>query len=294
MLQFIINPGSGKDDQDLKSLIENYFSDKEYDIHIYELKKDCKIAEIEQEIERVKADRIIAAGGDGTLKLVAECLMKSKKPLGIIPAGSANGMAKELGIPTDPEAALDIAVNGVPTLIHAIRINDEFCMHLADLGFNAYIVKKFDALSHRGMLGYAKAAWHALWNHRKMEVELDLGKERVRSAAAMVVVANATMYGTGVKINPIGRLDDDLFEVVLVKTYSVLEVLKMRFTRKGFNPKKVEFFQTRSLKINSRHKAHFQVDGEYMGKVTEVRAEILPGAVRMILPPDQAESPKTA
>ncbi|WP_129715584.1 diacylglycerol kinase family protein [Pedobacter sp. SYP-B3415] len=286
VLHFIINPGSGKDDLDLTALIRQYFAGSAHEIHIYELHENCNKKDIEAEINRIDADRVVAAGGDGTLKLVAECLLRSKKPMGIIPAGSANGMAKELGIPTDPEAALAIAVTGVPTFIHAIKINDELCIHLADLGFNAYIVKKFDSLSHRGMLGYAKAAWHALWNHRKMEVELDMGDELVRSAAAMVVVANATMYGTGVKINPIGRLDDDVFEVVLVKTYSVLEVLKMRFTRKGFNPKKVEFFQTRSLQIKSKHNAHFQVDGEYMGKIRGVSAKILPAAICMVLPPE--------
>ncbi|PST85317.1 diacylglycerol kinase [Pedobacter yulinensis] len=290
ILHFIINPGSGQDDQDLRAVIDAWFAQSKHTIHIYELKKDCRISDIKAEIERVNADRIIAAGGDGTLKLVAECLLESKKPMGIIPTGSANGMAKELGIPVETEAALEIAVNGQPTSIHAISINNELCIHLADLGFNAYIVKKFDDLSHRGMLGYAKAAWHALWNHQKMEVELEMGNERVRSAAAMVVVANATMYGTGVKINPIGRLDDDLFEVVLVKTYSVLEVLKMRFTQKGFNPKKVEFFQTRSLHIRSRHKAHFQVDGEYMGKITEVEAKILPGAICVVLPQPEPEA----
>ena len=154
---------------------------------------------------------------------------------------------------------------------------------MADIGFNAYIVKKFDDLPQRGMLGYAKAAWKALWSHHKMEVEFKIEGELIRSEAAMVVIANATMYGTGVKINPVGQLDDDLFEVILVKKYSVMEILKIRFTNLPFNPKKIETFQTSGLKIKTRHKAHFQVDGEYIGKVNSINARIITAAISIIV-----------
>ena len=133
------------------------------------------------------------------------------------------------------------------------------------------------------MLGYAKAAWKALWNHSKMEVEFKIKDKRIRSQAAMVVIANATMYGTGVKINPDGQLDDDLFEVILVKKYSVMEILKIRFTNLPFNPENIESFQTSNLDIKTRRKAHFQVDGEYMGKVNTVKAHIITDAINILL-----------
>lgn len=284
ILHFIINPGSGGDELDMTALIEDHFRGTGHSVHIFELKKEFSAEALKTKIEQVDADRIIAAGGDGTVKLVAECLLENKKPLGILPTGSANGMAKELGIPPDISAALETAINGIPTTVHAVSVNGELCIHLADVGFNAFLVKKFDSLSHRGMFGYAKAAWHALWFHRKMQVELDMKEEKVISEAAMVVVANATMYGTGVKINPLGDLTDDLFEVVLVKKYSLMEVLKMRFTHKGFNPRKVAFFQTRHLHIRSRHRVHLQVDGEYLGKTRTLEARLLPSAIQLILP----------
>jgi diacylglycerol kinase family enzyme len=91
------------------------------------------------------------------------------------------------------------------------------------------------------------------------------------------------MYGTGMKINPDGKLDDELFEIVVVKDYSYLEILKIWLTKLPFNPKKIEVFQTSRVKISSKHKAHFQVDGEYIGKVNEVTAKILPASVTVIL-----------
>ncbi len=282
-LLFIINPGSGRGEINFGQIITAYFNDHRSRFELHELSPDCTTEKLKDIIAASNADRVIAVGGDGTLKMVAECLLETETPMGIIPAGSANGMAKELGIPLDIQQALDVAVKGSTKKIHAVLVNGELCIHLADIGFNAYIVKKFDDLPQRGMLGYAKAAWKALWNHHKMEVEFKIKGELIRSEAAMVVIANATMYGTGVKINPVGQLDDDLFEVILVKKYSVMEILKIRFTNLPFNPKNIETFQTSGLKIKTRHKAHFQVDGEYIGRVTSVNARIITPAINMIV-----------
>ena len=280
---FIVNPGSGSDNLDYKKEIIDFFEPLEHDAEVYELPEKCDIAQLKDTIRKAKADRVVAVGGDGTLKLVAECLKGTDTPIGIVPAGSANGMAKELGIPLGLKEALDLTLSGNPKQIHLVMVNDELCIHLSDIGFNAYIVKKFDDLPQRGMLGYAKATWKALWSHHKMEVEFDIAGETIRSEAAMVVIANATMYGTGVKINPEGKLDDDVFEVILVKKYSVLEILKIRFTALPFNPEKIELFHTKNLLIKTRHKVHFQVDGEYKGKVNEVKAKILPAAISVII-----------
>ncbi|MBT2559698.1 YegS/Rv2252/BmrU family lipid kinase [Pedobacter sp. ISL-68] len=283
-LLFIINPASGSHDINLKEVISTYFDAKDTEIDLFELPKDCSLEKIKQRITSSKADRVVAVGGDGTLKLVAECLLHTETPIGIIPSGSANGMAKELDIPTDIELALAILDEGRLQKIHVVKLNDEICIHLSDLGFNAYLVKKFDTLPQRGMWGYAKATWHALWNHNRMEVQLKLKNETITSKAAMVAIANATMYGSGLKINPDGKLDDDLFEVVLVKDYSYLEILKIWITKLPFNPKKIEVFQTAEVKISSKHKAHFQVDGEYIGRVNTVEAKILPAAITVVLP----------
>lgn len=282
-LLFIINPGSGSHKINLKDVISTHFSQKDIKIDLFELPENCSIEKIKSKITTSKADKVIAVGGDGTLKLVAECLLNTEIPIGIIPAGSANGMAKELGIPTDINAALYLLETGEAKKIHVVKLNDEICIHLSDLGFNAYLVKRFDALPERGMWGYAKATWHALWNHKRMDVELKIKDKIIKSKAAMVAIANATMYGSGLKINPDGKLDDKLFEIILVKDYSYLEILKIWITKLSFNPKKIEVFQTAEVKIFSKHKAHFQVDGEYIGKVNTVEAKILPAAISVIV-----------
>jgi YegS/Rv2252/BmrU family lipid kinase len=282
---FFINPGSGNNKTDWKTEITSFFSGKEIPIEIVELPNPCDVAFIRKKIKSTQAEKIVAVGGDGTIKLIGESMLNSGKTLGILPAGSANGMARELGIPTDPADALEVLLKGEARQIHLIKVNDELCIHLSDIGFNALVVKKFEEDDTRGMKGYLKATWNVLWQHRKMKVDLQTDNENVLRYAVMVVIANATKYGNGVVINPEGSLYDDLFEVVIVRKISFAEILKMRFgKKKQLNPKKTELFQTRSLKIVSKHYVHFQVDGETMGKIKEINAELLATRLTIITP----------
>jgi diacylglycerol kinase (ATP) len=286
-LLFIINPGSGNNATDWRKEIETFFKDKSITIEMYDLPNPCELQIIKDLIAERKPSKVIAVGGDGTVKLLAECLVNTQIPLGILPAGSANGMAKELNISTEPQAALAVIFEGIPQRIHLVKINNELSIHLSDIGFNAEVVKRFEDENRRGMWGYVKAAWRVLRQHSEMLVEIKVDEEFTKVKAAMVVIANATQYGNGVVINPDGSLFDDLFGVVIIKKISLTEIFKMRFTQKNFNEEKTTFFQTRLLRINSSRKVHFQVDGEYKGKVNKINAEIIPDALSVIIPPEE-------
>lgn len=283
-LLFIINPVSGNNEKDWHEVIQNYFKPLNHTIELFDLPDSSSAEKIKQKIEVFKPERVVAVGGDGTVKLVAQCLQHTNIPLGIVPAGSANGMAKELEIPENANKALEIVITGTTKKIHLIKINDQLCIHLSDIGFNAFVVKKFETGESRGMWGYAKASWKVLWTKPMMYVEINTSKTVVKRSAAMIVVANATKYGTGALINPHGKLDDEVFEVIVVKKISVQEIFKMMVSHTPYNPEKTEIFQTSSLHIRSLKSAHFQVDGEYLGKVQEIKATIIPCALQVIIP----------
>ena len=283
---FIINPSAGKNNADWKAVINGYFSSLPFQISFIELATQIDENSLRKKIASAAPDSVVAVGGDGTLKLVVESVRQLRLPIGIIPGGSANGMARELAIPLEAQAAMKVIVNGNTRNIHLTRINDQICIHLGDIGFNAYVVKKFEESEKRGMWSYIKAAWKVLWAHSTMNVQVKVDEGYASRQAAMVVIANGTTYGTGVVINPAGTLDDDLFEVVIVKKISFSELFKMRFSHRPYHPRKTELFQTSSLKISSVHAVHFQVDGEYLGKLYSIDAEILPGAVKIIVPGD--------
>jgi diacylglycerol kinase (ATP) len=283
-LLFIINSAAGTSKTDWEQTIRQYFKDKQHTIIMWQTPHPCTREQVREQIKQHKPHRIIAVGGDGTLKLVTESVLNSELPVGVLPAGSANGMAKELGIPIDAEKALAIIEEGQIKKIDLIRVNDELCIHLSDIGFNAFVVKTFETFNKRGMWSYIKAAFRVLFRHRHMEVIIAGEKQTIKREAAMVVIANATKYGTGAVINPNGKLDDGRFEIIVIKKIDFSEIIKMMITHKDFDPGKTELFTTAGVEMRSKHHVHFQVDGEYLGKIYSLKAECLPGAVQVIVP----------
>jgi diacylglycerol kinase (ATP) len=281
---FVINPSSGTNTPDWAGIIDEYFETLDHIVEVFQLPCDFNAKSLIEKIASFSPHQVIAVGGDGIIKLVAECLMHTKMLLGILPAGSANGLAKELGIPEDHTKALDVIVAGRSKKIHLLKINNHICIHLSDIGLNAQTIKKFETLPTRGMWGYVRAALKVVWVNPVMLITMDLAGKVTNQKAHMIVIANATQYGSGAVINPIGKLDDKLFEVIVVKKISLLELFKMIFSHNAYDSTKIEVFQTNALRLNSTRKVHFQIDGEYLGKVNEVNATLLPDALEIIVP----------
>lgn len=285
-LLFAVNPSSGgTSNQSWESVIRDYFADLPHTIEIFMLTGEHDDDSLRHWIDRFKPDRVIAVGGDGTVQMAAKQLLGSGIALGILPAGSANGMAKELDIPNSPEGALNIVISGEIKAADVIRINKhEICLHLSDIGLNAKLIKYFEEHNWRGKLGYARVLFKALRRKRPMKVKIALNDKEVEREAFMVVLANATKYGTGAVINPKGNLYDGMFEVVIIRKFSIAEIFKMFVRFLPLNPQKTEIISATSVVINTYGKAHFQVDGEYLGKVRQVEAEILRGQLNLIIP----------
>ena len=285
---FVINPGSGtKSKTDWEKVTREYFKHLEHThaIEFYLLTGNDDAVSLQYWIDKFTPNRVIAVGGDGTVSLVAQQLLNSPVAMGILPAGSANGMAKELNIPTTVDDALDVILNGEIKCSDLILINDKhICLHLSDLGINAQLVKYFEKEKLRGKLGYARLVFKVLLRKQRMHVTIKTDTQEITSDAFMVVVANASKYGTGALINPEGNLHDGMFEVVLVRKIAFWTVLKMFLQFRRINPKKVEIFHAKSAIITTTKKIHFQIDGEYIGKVDEVKATILPSVLNLLLP----------
>ncbi|MEP7164852.1 MAG: diacylglycerol kinase family protein [Ferruginibacter sp.] len=285
-LLFVINPVAGSNNSSWQDIIIKYFTGKSFQLDFYTLEENPGIEKLKRHIGELKPDRVIAVGGDGTVTMLARLIAGSNMALGILPSGSANGMAKELNIPEVPEEALAIIENAHVKCCDAIRINDsEICLHLSDIGLNAQLIKYFDEGKLRGKWGYARVILKTLWRKRKMQVNIKRKNDEIRRDAFMIVLANASKYGTGAVINPEGKLDDGLFEVVVVRKLALSELLKMFFRPQPFNPHKIEVFHATTMKIATRKKVHFQIDGEYKGKINKIEAVILPHYINVILRP---------
>lgn len=280
---FVVNPVSGGGGKKMwMDAISAYFKGSPHSYEWYEMSGKDDAESLRHWIREYVPDRVVAIGGDGTLKFLAEETIGTGMPIAFLPAGSANGMAKELGLPADHAEAVKLAVEGIARKMDIVRVNGECSIHLSDIGLNAQLIKYFERSDRRGMWGYAREVFKVWGRKQKMTLSLEVDGKKMEREAWMVVIANAALYGTGVAINPDGSIHDGRFELVLMKKISGLEILKMIMRNRRFNRSKTEVLCVEQAVIRSKSPAYFQVDGEYMGEVTEVTCRVEKGAVEMV------------
>lgn len=289
---FVFNPISGGQAKtQWEDAIRAYFRESEHSFEVYHTHGKGDEESVKYWINDWRPDRVAAVGGDGTIKLVASVLVGTQIPMAIFPAGSANGMAKELNIPPVFETCMDIMLQGDARKTDVICINErDICLHLSDIGLNAQLVKYFEETGMRGKLGYARGILKTLFRRRLFRIKIVTDDHRIFDRKAfMVVLANARMYGIGAFINPHGDMHDGIFEVVVVRKLSVIELVKMLFRHRPFDPEKTEVLSARSVTIQTSKRMYFQVDGEYRGKTKRIVAAVQPNAILLMHPRDNGE-----
>ncbi len=282
---FVVNPhAGGKDKTVWKEEIEAHFKNLPHSFTFLETTgKDDKRA-LEKEIKTHRPHRLIAIGGDGTLKLVAEVGAANNLIIGALPAGSANGMAAELGLPLAPQEALPVITGNHTAPLDAIRINGHYSIHLSDVGLNAQLIHHFEQTQVRGLWGYARQVLKTLRGGHHFRAKMTLDGKYVSHRAAMVIIANGRTYGTGVVINEHGNLHDGLFEVIVLRDVTIWGIMRSFFQSKSSTGIHQRVYCGKELVLKLPRPLPFQVDGEYMGTVRNVKAQILPQSVRILLP----------
>lgn len=282
----VVNPISGDVDKDeiLNAVIEKAHAEG-YDLRIYSTTGDKDLDTIRTMVRSLKPERILVAGGDGTISLVAEAVRDLDIIFAIIPAGSANGLAADFGLPGSLKDALDIAFGEKVIGIDAVCINNEISLHLSDIGLNALLVKNYEKSDIRGKLGYAKEMLKTLSEHENFQVRITTELGVLETEALIVIIANARKYGTGVIINPLGNMSDGFFELVIAKKLDFIETAKILTGNTDFNPDILQVISVQKAVIECTDKdTYFQIDGEYKGMVHHLEAHIIKDYVRVAVP----------
>jgi diacylglycerol kinase (ATP) len=287
-LLFVINPTSGTtENNETVNFITQVCRNRNIDFRIYATSGKDDDANIQAEITNFKPDRIAACGGDGTVQLVARNLIDKKVVMGILPQGSANGLATALSIPKNLEEALPVFTNSKNSIpLDLIRINEKFlCIHLSDVGTNALLVKNYEEAGDKGILGYAKHLISSIQQSDLMQYEIKTDEGSYYKEGYMLVIANAHKYGTGVQISE-GSVSDGKFEICNVQTIDLESAVKAGLTAINIFLDKNMFSDVISCKearIKIHPQAHLQIDGEYIGEFTELRVSILTSAINVLV-----------
>jgi diacylglycerol kinase family enzyme len=153
------------------------------------------------------------------------------------------------------------------------------------------MVEQFSKEKNRGWLSYAKHFVDAIQNTPKFNVEIEIEGQKFNHKAFAVAIANARMYGTGATVNPKGNPHDGLFEIVIVKQNDLSGIINLGLT--SFTEKAVEaladyyeIYQVKDVKIKFEEPKMLQLDGELIGNLSNIEAEIVPAAVQYITTTD--------
>jgi YegS/Rv2252/BmrU family lipid kinase len=231
------------------------------------------------------ASLVVAWGGDGTVNEVASALAGSPVPLGIVPAGSGNGLARELGLSRNPEAALAAAFSANERRIDAGVLGGRVFVNVGGIGFDARIAARFDAAGgRRGLFEYVRLTVRELWRYRPARYRIEHDGGQYRGAALIVAAANSRQYGNGAWIAPRARLDDGRLDLVIVESASPLGNLwraRRLFDRSLLEDRGVQTAQVTRVRVEADEPVELHVDGEPAGTAREVVVEVRPGALRV-------------
>lgn len=285
---FIINPISGigkKKDLDRK-IAEN--TDKEkYDYNIVYTEAPGHATELSRKAVGDKTDIVVAIGGDGTVNEIGQELVGTGTALGIIPAGSGNGLARHLKIPFNLKKAISVINQGKIHKIDTATVNGKFFLSMAGIGYEAFVAKKFAKAPKRGFFTYFRivSGEYPMYKPKKYTLEID-GKI-IKRKALSITFANSNQFGNNASFDPDAKLDDGLIDVCIITRIPVYKVpfyVPLLFTRTFHKTQYIEILKVKKVVVTRTKgkSVHFDGDPVRMGDTLEMK--INPLSLNVIIP----------
>ncbi len=220
---------------------------------------------------RRDADLVVAIGGDGTVREVLGGLVDPDVPVGILPLGTANVLAAELGLPRDVHRAIEIFARKRTTPIDVATVNGVLCYLVMGVGFDGHTVREIEARRSGPItrLVYGPAILRALRRYDEPRLEVEIDGERVDGGPfGLVLASNIRRYGGFMRLSPKGRIDDGRFEVYLFRGASPARLMGhlVRGVAGRLVGKSCLVVPARRLRVTSEQPVPVQVDGDSAGE----------------------------
>lgn len=287
-LLLVVNPISGGVDKDpflkeAKALLDKF----KIEYHIFKTSGKNDEIELKKILDSFQPNKVASVGGDGTTLFTSIALLGSDIPMGIIPLGSANGMAIELNVNTTPIHALnDMLLSEHIKDMDIILVNDQYyCLHIGDVGINAQIVDKYSKDARRGMMTYAKYFAREVLANNRFEYTIEANGKTYSGKTLDMNFCNARKFGTGMPLTKSGTPFDGKFEIVMINDVSSSKLIRAGLSivdeRYGDNLNR-ETIECEEATVRFKEKQLLQLDGEVIGDVDEIHAKILKGGIKFI------------
>lgn len=283
---FIINPISGtRSKVDIPRLIDQIFKGENYTAVFTEYPGHASILASQAVEEGLKA--VIAVGGDGTINEVARSLINSETTLGIIPVGSGNGLARELGISMQIKKALKTIYEGVIRKIDYGLANNHPFFCTCGVGFDARVSYKFAKDKKRGGLMYVKNVITEFLNYQPETYEILMDNDGIKEKAFLVTVANASQWGNNAFIAPDANMEDGKLNITLLKPFTYIDIPNLAvqlFTRMIDMNSHICTFEKDSVTILREKPGVIHLDGEPMNMPERIDITTTAGGLKVFVP----------
>lgn len=287
----IINPvsGAGMDPtvaQRRVALIRAELERRSLDLSIALTERSGHARELAGSALDRRADVVIVWGGDGTVNEVGSALLGSETALGLVRAGSGNGLAAALGVPRDPRAAVQAILDGARHQIDAGMLGSRAFFNVAGIGFDARVAAVFNqrARGSRGRWPYVSIAVREGCTYGAQEYDIELDGDQRRFKAFLMVFANGREFGMGARIAPGALLDDGLLDATIVEERGVLarfwDARHLAFGTTHRAPR-VHVRPVRHALVRADGPIEFHVDGEPALAEGPLEVRVIPGALRI-------------
>ncbi len=280
---FILNPYAGI--PPVKFLITKELRRRRHELSYY---KSLSIDESGTLIKNNfdKYDVFIAAGGDGTVHTVASELIGSQKKLGVLPIGSGNGFARELGFKTNIKSLLCDIEKCESLDIDVLVINDHLCLNVTGIGLDSFVAHSFDRLKTRGFWSYVGVTLINFLKLRPFNVKLSIqGEETISEDLFVLTVANNRQFGNNAFIAPEAVPNDGKMDIVMIKPFPkmLFPVFVYRlFSRTLHRSSYVRYLRTDKEVTISTSEARFHIDGEPIRIEGDARITIKKEALKVL------------
>jgi diacylglycerol kinase (ATP) len=294
-LRLLVNPaaGRGRGARRFEGLARRLEELKvDYDHHFS--KAPGHLTELAEKLSLEDQDHslIVVCGGDGSVNEVLNGLPTPSPPLGLLPCGTGDDLARNLGIPRSIEGACRTLLTGSVRVIDAVSTGSRLYAGIGGAGVDSEVTRRANEsrLPFPGSAIYVWAVLRTLASFRPFTFTISADEWRYRGPVMFVGVANTPSYGGGLRLSPDSLVDDGLIEVCIVEEMGRLELLKSfprLFRGTHLSHPRVRLLSARRLRLESERPVAFYADGEYH-QTLPVELSVVPGALRVIVPSSPA------
>lgn len=237
---------------------------------------------------RDRVDLAIVGGGDGTLNAAIEGLVDTQLPLGILPLGTANDLARTLGIPPSIPEACQVIASGYSRRIDLGRVNHKYFFNVASLGLSVQITRQLSKQDKRrwGVLAYAVAAIKVIWKSRPFRAEICMGDTSIRVKTVQIAVGNGRYYGGGMTVADDAAINDerlDLYSLECKHWWQIVLLLPAMWRGRQADWPGVRTLEGKEFEVYTRKPQPINADGEIV-TYTPAKFRLIPKAVTVFVP----------